>query len=240
MKVSETGLASLVAESGREVAEFGSKVEQAEGGVDPFGVFKHPPSQFSLREGEEVALPSQVSLGGYEAQFPEYQRALSSVASLSPTLLGETTSFASKAPNPLGRMFRLMQDIELQKIERDAAMQQEAQLQNRLELLERIAGVHAGDIDGLENLAAWRMVPGTKQGYFLDADRVRDREAALLQQEQSKTMSVAFAEVLAGKPSARGKALIREEAKHMLQEGEHAVEDVLKELDHNMEVMTDD
>eukprot|EP00930_Biecheleria_cincta_P096043 TRINITY_DN8791_c0_g1_i1.p1 TRINITY_DN8791_c0_g1~~TRINITY_DN8791_c0_g1_i1.p1 ORF type:complete len:533 (+),score=89.93 TRINITY_DN8791_c0_g1_i1:183-1781(+) len=288
LMVSETGLASLVAESGRNVAEFGSKVAEADQGappgkVDPFGVFGSPPSQVSLHEGAEVALlpqgkedalpsqvslggyeapshasqlasstvamppqgkeaalPSQVSLGGYEAPSPTSQLALSTVASLSPTLLGETTSFASKAPNPLGRMRRLMQDLEVQKLERYAATQQEAQLQRRLELLERIAGVHAGDIDGLENLAAWRMVPGTKQGFFVDADRVPDREANLLQKEQSKTMSVAFAELLAGRPTARGKALIREEAQHVFQEGEHAVEDVLKSLDHNMQVMTDD
>lgn len=247
--MTESGLASLVAEPAPEGAEFGAKERAAEGGdltgEDPFGVYNTVTPQGFLHTDQEVLVPLQsqshiVSLG--EAPPLASDKGLSTLASLSPspTLLGEATSFGSKAPNPLGRMRRLMQDLELQKLERDVAKQQEAQLESRLELLERIAGVTGGEIDGLENLAAWRLVPGMKQGYFVDADRVPDRETELFHREHSKTISVAVAELLAGRPTARGKAVILEEAQHVLEEGEHVVEDVLQSLDKNMEVMTDD
>eukprot|EP00439_Symbiodinium_sp_Y106_P082154 s2239_g21.t1 len=134
---------------------------------------------------------------------PLQMASLGSMLSLTQSVLGDSKH--DKALNALASAELLVKDLELARKERTVALQRHGRLKDQLGVMEKILGVDvivvrikAATVDGGHTaLAAWRLLPGSINGFSIDADRVPAREAAL---EERESWLTSFAASLAGCP----------------------------------------
>mmetsp|Transcript_97543 Transcript_97543/g.232237 ORF Transcript_97543/g.232237 Transcript_97543/m.232237 type:complete len:186 (+) Transcript_97543:54-611(+) len=143
-------------------------------------------------DGKPLRSRSPVAIGGAPGAS---MASLGSMRSLTQSVLGDSKH--DKALNALASAELLMKDLELASKERAVALQRHRRLQDQLGVMEKILGVDAATVDGHNALAAWRLLPGSINGFSIDADRVPAREAAL---EERESWVTSFAASLAGCP----------------------------------------